>query len=463
MATNHLLPFATATGANVMDSVSYQALNARLTGFVNGVALPEQANTAWRQACFGAAMIGQFTADWSGQDVNDDGNVAVFETNFRSAVLSAVATKTFFYGRDSGTADALAILPSPAATGYTDGMVVAVLKGNSVNGTSTPQLNVSNLGARTIVKANGSALSAGDLVANVEFIAVYDGTVGVFRIPHLLTSDINFLISQQTALRVTSNQTLYVNASTGSDSNKGTVGAPFLTLQAVRNYAQNNFNLNGTYSVTYVATGAFTAGVVANGLIPGQNGPANEVFSFTSGSSVAVTDANCLAAINGAQFTVQALSGSVLLTTSGSANGLGFAIGAFYGGSQVRVGAGLNFGTAYASHVSANGGIINLNEAYTISGSAQSHLNILGAGGYISSNQSAPQTITLVGTPNFSIAYAYTRAGKIDHGGLTFIGSATGKRYDVDECSGISTNGGGANYLPGSIAGTGGTAFGYYK
>jgi len=255
--------------------------------------------------------------------------------------------------------------------------------------------------------------------------------------------------------KLSSNIQLYVNASTGDDGNPGTQTQAFRTLQAVRNYAQNNFNLNGTYSVTYICTGAFTAGVTANGLIPGQNGPGGEVFSFTSGSSVAVTNATCLTAANGAQFTIQTASGQVTLSATGTAVGYGNALAATYGGSQIQVGTGINFGSCYGSHVIANGGTINLNNAYTISGGAQSHWAIILNGGYVATNILTPQTITITGTPNFAAAFAYTSTpGQIAGPGLTFSGSATGPRYFATNNGTISTNGAGANYLPGNSAGS---------
>lgn len=86
MPTNELLPFATGGGANVMSQSDYAAMAARLVGFSAGTALSPQLNKAWRQAAFAAAMIGEFTADYGGADVLDDGDVATFEANFDAAI-----------------------------------------------------------------------------------------------------------------------------------------------------------------------------------------------------------------------------------------------------------------------------------------------------------------------------------------------------------------------------------------
>lgn len=92
MATNDLLLFGTAVGANVIDQAAYEALSARLPGFSAGVAKSNEVNKALRQAAFAAAMIGQFTADYSGDNVVDNGDVATFEASFLKAIL-ANATK----------------------------------------------------------------------------------------------------------------------------------------------------------------------------------------------------------------------------------------------------------------------------------------------------------------------------------------------------------------------------------
>lgn len=91
MATNDLLPFATAGGANVMSQADYAAMAARLSGFTAGTALSPQLNKAWRQSAFAAAMIGEFTADYSGLDVLDDGDVDTFEARFDAAIQARAA------------------------------------------------------------------------------------------------------------------------------------------------------------------------------------------------------------------------------------------------------------------------------------------------------------------------------------------------------------------------------------
>ena len=83
---NELKPFATGVGANVLTPSEWAADVSRNVGFIAGPASSEQANTAWRQTAFCAAMIGQFTVNGAGLDVLDDGDVTEFERRFREAI-----------------------------------------------------------------------------------------------------------------------------------------------------------------------------------------------------------------------------------------------------------------------------------------------------------------------------------------------------------------------------------------
>ncbi|UIN06466.1 hypothetical protein LGL88_11995 [Yersinia ruckeri] len=46
--SNEILPFGLGAGANVIPYADYEALSARTSGFVSGVARSEQLNTVWR-------------------------------------------------------------------------------------------------------------------------------------------------------------------------------------------------------------------------------------------------------------------------------------------------------------------------------------------------------------------------------------------------------------------------------
>ncbi|WP_337047435.1 glycine-rich domain-containing protein [Serratia liquefaciens] len=86
MSKNEFLPFGTAANANVLPNADYQALPARVAGFSGGVAKSEELNTVWRQGSTMAAVLGQFIADKTGQDVLDDGDITGLLDKFKGAM-----------------------------------------------------------------------------------------------------------------------------------------------------------------------------------------------------------------------------------------------------------------------------------------------------------------------------------------------------------------------------------------
>lgn len=91
MSDNEFLPFGTGAGANVLSQAEWAALADRSNGFQSGVAKSANVNKALRQAAFVAAMIGQFTADYGG-DALDNGDLPTFEDNFKAALAAWIAS-----------------------------------------------------------------------------------------------------------------------------------------------------------------------------------------------------------------------------------------------------------------------------------------------------------------------------------------------------------------------------------
>lgn len=86
MAKNDFKPFATGAGANVMSQADWEALPALLSGFTAGKASSAQVNKAIRQSAFIAAALAQYTANKSGMDVLDDGDVSGFIAKMTTAL-----------------------------------------------------------------------------------------------------------------------------------------------------------------------------------------------------------------------------------------------------------------------------------------------------------------------------------------------------------------------------------------
>ncbi|EIH8431364.1 phage tail protein [Escherichia coli] len=106
MATNNFKPFATAANANVTAQADWEALPALLSGFMAGKASSAQVNKAIRQASFIAAALAQYTANKSGLDVLDDGDLNGFISKMRTA-----------FGKDFQALDATLSALAGLATG----------------------------------------------------------------------------------------------------------------------------------------------------------------------------------------------------------------------------------------------------------------------------------------------------------------------------------------------------------
>lgn len=237
-------------------------------------------------------------------------------------------------------------------------------------------------------------------------------------------------------------RTYYVRTD-GSDSNDGlsnTSGGAFLTVQKA---VDTIYGLDiKTFSVTIqVADGTYAGSVVCSSpflgsgtvTIQGNSGtPSNVVLS--TGATTSVTAQNSVAV------TIKDLK---IINTGG--NGLRATTNATISFSNI------NFGSVLYSHILADDtGAVICSGNYAISGGATCHMR--SASGFL---RVSSRTVTITGTPVFSIAFAQAAvSGLITAGGNTYSGSATGVRYDVSLNSVINVNGGGVTYLPGNSAGT---------
>lgn len=86
MATNEFKPFSIAGGANIISQAEYEALAALSTGFSSGVAKASEINKVLRQASFIASALAQYTANKSGLDVLDNGDLNEFITKMTTAL-----------------------------------------------------------------------------------------------------------------------------------------------------------------------------------------------------------------------------------------------------------------------------------------------------------------------------------------------------------------------------------------
>jgi hypothetical protein len=145
-----------------------------------------------------------------------------------------IQSGNIIYGVDTGSATAYAVTLNPPLLAYSDGLAVWVLPGNSNSGPAT--FNINGLGARNIVRRGGAALSAGDMPQGYKSLLTYNALHANFELYGTGFTPAGFLPV------LTANTNLYVNASTGDDTNyDGTSAAvsgphgPFKTISRAMN------------------------------------------------------------------------------------------------------------------------------------------------------------------------------------------------------------------------------------
>lgn len=162
MPKNDFKAFATASGANVLSQEDYNALTAASVGWSSGVAKSSEVNKAIRQATFIAAALAQYTANKSGLDVLDDGNLSGFIAKMSSA-----------FGQDYQALDATLTALAALSTGanklpyFTDTDKAAQTDltsvGRDIIGKATITDIIQYLGLNdTVNKAGGALQKSGD-------------------------------------------------------------------------------------------------------------------------------------------------------------------------------------------------------------------------------------------------------------------------------------------------------------
>lgn len=242
--------------------------------------------------------------------------------------------------------------------------------------------------------------------------------------------------------KLTAPRTYYVRTD-GSDSNSGlsnSSGGAFLTTQKAIDAASALDN--GGHNITIQhGPGTHTGSAVAKTFVG-------------SGTMILMGDlstpANCSWVVSaGVVFSVpDGVVGEYLIQGFSIASNSNVCMAVGRGGTLKF--SNLEFG-ASIGHIATNGGLCKAVGNYAIKGGAVYHATAA----YNGSIQISGVTVTLTGTPAFSMFFARAEvASTISAYSNTFSGSATGTRYIVADNSVIFVNGAGATYLPGNAAGT---------
>ena len=195
MAINEFKPFAATADANVQEQADYEQSDIVRSGFRNGLARSAEVNKAIRQVSSITAAIAEFTAEKSGKDMLDNGDIDAIRKHFESA-LSAVST--LLVAQAEGDADALTASFIPEVKVLKDGLMVHV-RAKEKNLTKTPGFKADMTDAKTIVKGNNLALAEGDIAGAGHWLEMqYDEALDKW----VLQNPAKGIISQQSGVPV---------------------------------------------------------------------------------------------------------------------------------------------------------------------------------------------------------------------------------------------------------------------
>jgi hypothetical protein len=275
-----------------------------------------------------------------------------------------------------------------------------------------------------------------------------------------------FLLSLVTPARpatLTSNAFLYVDGLNGNDSNPGTSSSPWATFAPAFNYlCYQNFG-NGYAAEIFVSNASSISAAGGGGgnfyMNCDPQGFAFVILNLGGGTLVPAPGYDAITIANNQ--TKDGYGGGAFLVTNGTltCSGGGAALHVTSGNAVIWSGGGaLIMGSCPGgAHIFADGtpARVYVNGGYTIGGNAAYEWAATAGGGI---DLGSPATITCNGSLLYSGAFAsssmvgwvYAPTGTIS---LNGCGSVTGLRYVASTNGVINTNGGGANFLPGSFAG----------
>lgn len=241
-------------------------------------------------------------------------------------------------------------------------------------------------------------------------------------------------------------RTYYISTA-GSDSNDGlTVGTPLLNIQtAIDLIANTLFVPTGRTVTIQLADGTYT--VNTSIVLRPTTGGGSFIITGNAGNAAAVV---CTISVSGGVFLAADNSGlwnirNLTLQSSASGSGIVSERGASVTFQN------LIFGSGMTSHlVPATNAAIRATGNYTISAGATQHVNATVSG----TLDVTGRTITISGTQAFTYFCNCGYTATANFAGCTFVGAATGSRYQIFANGVIITGGAGANFLPGNSAGT---------
>lgn len=235
-------------------------------------------------------------------------------------------------------------------------------------------------------------------------------------------------------VKLTANLACAVNYATGSDSitlAQFLAGSATATFAKAYAFLRDGVDFNGyTVTLTGTASGSVSERILLLGRCEGQKYYDQLVIDYStidlSGATGPMIGCFGLAA-------AEVRTKSILCSDSSTP-----AVQAYPKGADLRL-KPTEFKACTKGHMQAAGGEIRLLANYTISGGAEYHALAEVMGGLV--DFGSGRTVTLTGTPAFSTAFVSAgECSNIGAHGVTFSGSATGKRFNISNFGSIAEN-----------------------
>jgi microcystin-dependent protein len=174
-----------------------------------------------------------------------------------------------YYGVDTGVADAIVATMSPTLASLQDGQIFEITPA-AANLTSTPVANLSGLGNKSIIRADGTSLLPGEIVTGAKQLFAYDQGTGKIVLLGVSPKRLNS-VAQAGAGNWVGNFGGGVNTLTGSVTpavSALTAGLTVSGLTVSANTGASTFTLNGIGPTAVIRDdGAALTGGEMNGLV----------------------------------------------------------------------------------------------------------------------------------------------------------------------------------------------------
>ncbi len=301
----------------------------------------------------------------------------------------------------------------------------------------------------TVAKLSQIALSPSNLTMTDHIVGVTAGGVD-----YLYTGSQIQAIGR---ILIVANTNYYV-ATTGNDSNDGSIGSPWATLQHAMNYISSVLDIGGFTIFVNIGAGSFVGleiqSTVGSGIVQ-FNGAGSASTSITAGAAGPcvrnVVACNSVVAFN--SLTFKNPNGHFIYEESIALVLFVFGDAAFVVPSDL----------IYDCSAFGHGGIGNMGAGQSSFLSSTGNHTLVGPSWFeafniaLSSAMVMFGTWTISGTPSIDIAFiSMTDSSSLQAGnqtGATFTGAATGRPFLLTQGGQIDTLGAGLAYFPGSLSG----------